>query len=74
VTVVLNQYSNQCPVLCSQRNRMKLVIERPWCHVPSAKEDLTRYKALRAEAKRTPLCFWQESTSDCLKLPGTFCL
>jgi len=29
-TVVLNHYTNQCPVLFSQRNRMKLVLERPW--------------------------------------------
>jgi len=29
-TANLETVVNQCPVLCSQHNRMKLVLERPW--------------------------------------------
>ena len=29
-TAILETVVNQCPVLCSQHNRMKLVLERPW--------------------------------------------
>jgi len=29
-TAILETVVNQCPVLCSRRNRMKLVLARPW--------------------------------------------
>jgi len=29
-TAILETVVNQCPVPCSQRNRMNLVLERPW--------------------------------------------
>jgi len=39
-TAILETAVNQCPALCSQRNRMKLALERPWYTLTAASERL----------------------------------